>query len=72
MSLSCTESTLIDVHHAGPRHAVLAQPQQLMAELKSVAVEATLSTHVASVLLRVVASMALGFALVRLLKFYIA
>lgn len=73
MSLSCTEPSLIELHHVEVRRPVAgrSQLQELLADVKAGAVEATLSTHVASVMLRVVSCMALGFALVRLVKFYI-
>lgn len=70
MSLSCTEPDLITVRPG--QSGLAAQLPKLMSAPKAIFHEAFLSPHVASVLLRVVSSMALGFALVRLVKLYTA
>lgn len=74
MSLSCTEPSLIAARPGlAGRFARLARDaRKLTSVLKAGVAEATLSTHAASVMLRVVSSLALGFALVRLAKIYLA
>jgi len=74
MSLSYTDSDLINAlrRRSNSLANMSLRLRKPMSDLKAIAAEATLSTHAASILLRVVSSMALGFMLVRLLKFYTA
>lgn len=70
MSLSYTETALIEAPKANHSPSTAARLQQIASDAKAAASEALLSTHVASVMLRVASALALGIALVRLVKFY--